>query len=193
MTEEWRKIPGWPEYEASNHGRVRSNGRHIRSVSKTGKESKRWIEGVIRRQSDVGGYKSITLARKGRKFTTYVHRLVLLAFIPPTRDGLDVNHIDGNKANNFLNNLEWVTRSENVRHAIDVLGRGRALLDNERARQIVKRLAAGDRPVAIAQEHGVSAKVVGQIAAGACWTHISGGRVKRPPVIRPRNERGRYV
>lgn len=67
------------------------------------------------------GYKFITLRDRGQKRTRKAHRLVALTFLGPS--DLDVNHKNGIKTDNRLSNLEYATRSENMRHAVDVLGR----------------------------------------------------------------------
>ena len=63
------------------------------------------------------GYYSIGLRKDGKRFKAKIHRLIAQAFIPNPENKPFVNHIDGNKQNNCIENLEWVTGSENVRHA----------------------------------------------------------------------------
>jgi len=100
--EYWRKIPSFPVYSASNYGRIRNDG--------TGR--------IMRFQVNTRGYLSLTLRRDNRQETQMVHRLVAEAFLGGIHPGLDVNHIDGDKTNNCIENLEWCTREENVRHAV---------------------------------------------------------------------------
>lgn len=65
-------------------------------------------------------YLSIRICNKeGKYFRTGIHRLVAQAFIPNPENKPEVNHIDGNKQNNHVSNLEWTTRSENEKHAYD--------------------------------------------------------------------------
>ena len=66
---------------------------------------------------DAWGYLKICLFHGGKKVQKTVHRLVGEAFIPNTFNKPEINHIDGNKENNNIDNLEWVTRSENEIHA----------------------------------------------------------------------------
>ncbi len=65
------------------------------------------------------GYKIVSLWRDGKGTTKYVHRLVAETFLPMKKDKKIINHKDGNKLNNNINNLEWVTYSENNKHAYD--------------------------------------------------------------------------
>ena len=100
--EEWRDVRGYPDYEVSNMGRVRSYrqpGRpgHILSA----RYKKRW------------GYYQVVLLNREK----LVHVLVAEAFLDERPLGHEVNHIDGKKTNNAASNLEWVTRSENLRPA----------------------------------------------------------------------------
>lgn len=101
MQEIWKQIEETP-YEISNLGRVKSHN-YTRSA-KT-----KIISGSIMRN----GYRIISINKK----KIYVHRLVAYYFVDGYKEGLYVNHIDGNKENNHYTNLEWVTNEENVRLA----------------------------------------------------------------------------
>ena len=68
-------------------------------------------------QTTKAGYKQIQSVLHGSRHTYMVHRLVALAFIPNPENKPEVNHIDGNKANNHYSNLEWVSKQENMDHA----------------------------------------------------------------------------
>jgi len=77
--------------------------------TETGKTKNVWISKI--------GYPCVSISEGGFSKTEYVHRLLAKAFIDNPEDKKQVNHIDGNKANNNINNLEWVTPSENILHA----------------------------------------------------------------------------
>ena len=102
--EEWRDIEGFEGlYQISNCGRVKSfkcERTHIMKPANSG-----------------NGYLIVDFKKDGKRTRKFIHRLVALAFIENVGDKSDVNHIDGNKQNNRVENLEWATRSENVLHA----------------------------------------------------------------------------
>lgn len=101
--EDWRKVEGF-NYEVSNSGKVRSMRKY------TTWQSARELKPQLRK-----GYYFVALMREGERFQFNVHRLVAIAFLG--KSDLTVNHIDGNKLNNNVSNLEWCSMSENRKHA----------------------------------------------------------------------------
>jgi len=110
-TEIWKDISGYDgKYRISNYGRVKSlKYRNDKLLS----------IGIC------NGYEIIGLWKNNKVKTIAVHRLVATAFIhkPITCKKLEINHKNGIKSDNYIDNLEWVTRSENIKHSYDVLGR----------------------------------------------------------------------
>ena len=101
---EWRNIPSCDErYYVSSDGRVLG------------------ANGLLKPVRGKDGYLRCNIAQDGKFRLWLVHRLVAEAFIPNPDNKPEVNHIDGDKANNNVSNLEWVTREENIRHAHKVL------------------------------------------------------------------------
>lgn len=106
--EEWKTIFDFPNYEVSNKGKIRSKEYndslgHLRSSKK------------LKKQVNNCGYEYVILSSKEEKHKTLtVHRIVAKTFIPNPEEKEDVNHIDGNKLNNNVNNLEWTTTQENI-------------------------------------------------------------------------------
>ena len=99
----WKNVTMEPftDYMISNKGRLKN---------KSGR--------IMKTTYDKHGYERLTLNCKGVSKTVKIHKLVADAFLIKPENAEVVNHIDGNKKNNFLENLEWVTQSENLSHAI---------------------------------------------------------------------------
>lgn len=108
--EAWKDIEGFNgKYQVSNFG-------NVRSFSK-------WKNGKLLKPGMTStGYFYVNLVKDGRNSVTQkrVHRLVASAFIENARSFPEVNHKDGNKLNNNVDNLEWVSREENIRHAYKI-------------------------------------------------------------------------
>ena len=108
--EVWRPIKGFEgRLEVSNMGRIRSVERTVAF----GSQKRKVNQTTYKLKNDKDGYKMVGLSGKNIK----VHRAVAEAFIPNPDNRPQVNHIDGNKANNRVENLEWATQEENMGHA----------------------------------------------------------------------------
>lgn len=110
----WKTIIGYGDYAVSNKGRVKSKEREI-TRKKMGAYNVK--ERLLSQYVNKYGYKCVSLQKDNKRITLPVHRLVLTTFQPINNDDLQVNHKDGNKLNNSLDNLEWVTAKENIEHA----------------------------------------------------------------------------
>lgn len=122
--EVWKDIEGYEGiYKVSNLGRIKSYDRTI-SLIRLGTTVKRHVKGSLKKASiSNNGYLQISLFKEDKKKDFLVHRLVASAFIPNTYSKRTVNHIDGDKLNNYSSNLEWATYSENHKHAYDDLNK----------------------------------------------------------------------
>ena len=112
MEESWKPVVGYEGlYEVSDLGRVRSLDRVVK-----GKRNSKWErKGRILQQADRGnGYYAVCLHKSGTQKMYLVHRLVAVAFIPNPFNKPCVNHLDENKQNNAISNLEWATYKENT-------------------------------------------------------------------------------
>ena len=107
--EQWKPIQEFNgEYEVSNLGRVRSMKRYYGMVG-------RIMPQTIQRK----GYYAVTFHMNNKAYCRKVHRLVIEAFTPNPDKLPCINHIDGNKLNNHVSNLEWTSHADNVKHSYD--------------------------------------------------------------------------
>lgn len=113
----WKDIKGYEGYyQVSNMGDVRSLDRLVTRSDGVVSPKK---GGILVKIENNDGYYQIKLCKNGINKTNRVHRIVLETFDPTDKDGMEVNHIDCNRKNNKLENLEWKTHLENVRHSSD--------------------------------------------------------------------------
>ena len=111
----WVKIKGYEDfYEISLNGKIRSKDRTM--TDKIGR-TRSWEGKILNPDIAPNGYYRVTFSINRKRKQFYVHRLIAEHFIPNPKNLPQVNHIDGNKLNNSLDNLEWVTVQENVVHA----------------------------------------------------------------------------
>lgn len=156
-TEEWRDVVGWPGYKVSSLGNF---------IGKRGKLN------TIKRPA---GYLHVALSDRKNKKLFYAHRLVCAAFIGPIPDGMQVNHINNDRADNRLSNLEYVTAKQNCQHR-KVHGtfptgenNGRARLTAEQVAEIRRRRAAGEKLKPMSIEYGVHQNTIWWITSGKTW------------------------
>ncbi|UBH21594.1 NUMOD4 motif-containing HNH endonuclease [Macrococcus armenti] len=143
MEEIWKPANGYEGYyEVSNKGRLRSVERKVTyKDGRTFKYKSRLIKGRL----DQKGYVLYGLNVSGKKSSKRIHRIVAEAFIPNPYNKETVNHIDGNKENNHVDNLEWATYSENTRKAYEIglfeqskkISRDRFLGNEYRAKPVI--------------------------------------------------------
>lgn len=97
----WKAIPRAPAYEVSTHGQVRRSGL------------------LVAQWGNAKGYRLVNLEVPDLTFprAVYVHELALEAFVGRRPPGCQADHVDGDRSNNAISNLEWVTPAENVRRA----------------------------------------------------------------------------
>lgn len=100
----WKNIDDFSKYQISNQGQIKVRLTWDFRLLKSGKTKE--------------GYSRIMLYRNNRCYCKLIHRLVLEAFVGKCPEGLEANHKDGVKANNHINNLEWITHLENAQHAV---------------------------------------------------------------------------
>ena len=113
MTEIWKDIKDFPNYQISNFGRVKSKER----IANIGNNAKRKFKEKNLKFSFSNGYYLVMLYNNNKRKSIAVHRLVATHFIDNPNNYDVINHIDGNKLNNNVENLEWCTQSHNVKEA----------------------------------------------------------------------------
>ena len=114
MEELWKDIEGYEGlYKISNMGNVLSLNFGAKNNRLSGKQQ------LLKISRSSSGYYHVQLWNNGVSSTKLIHILVADAFIPKPSGKTEVNHIDGNKANNTVLNLEWVTPKENLTHAVE--------------------------------------------------------------------------
>lgn len=110
----WKWVPGFEgHYKCSNHGRVKSVTKEV-----FGNHGVKVRIGKILKQSKRNNYLFIKCSRKNKTTAFSVHVLTAMLFVKNSNNKPTVNHKDGNKENNYFENLEWATRSEQIVHAI---------------------------------------------------------------------------
>lgn len=185
--EVWEDIKGYEGlYQISNLGRVKCLPKDV--VSTKYGHVRHYPERIASTYSRNGGYKFVELSKDGKARKYSVHRLVAKHFISNPENKPQVNHIDGNKANNRVDNLEWVTASENIKHAYENglknspsgdehwsrIKRNRVSrkLTESDVREIKKRLASGEKQKDIAEEFGVFKSTISKINIGETWSWV---------------------
>ena len=116
--EVWRVYPDIPWIEASSLGKARTKDRWVKY--KNG--SKRLYRGhILKQYLQPNGYLMIRVSTNGKRLNLYVHRIIASSFLPNPNNYPEVNHIDCDRTNNRVDNLEWCTRQENITYR-DKLG-----------------------------------------------------------------------
>lgn len=185
MPERWLPLPGLEGiYSVSDQGQARIEVR--RQNVRAGQ--------ILKQTPQKDSYLYVGINPTGsRSYRRSVARLVLLTFVgPPPQEGMQANHKNGNITDNRLENLEWVTAAENIRHSMGKLGNSRqgtknpaASLTDEQVVTIRKRAAKGENYRSLSEDFGVSSVMIGLIARGKAWPHIGGPCISGRPLGRP--------
>lgn len=178
MEEIWKDIEGYEgNYQVSSLGRVRSLDRHVNHH----KGGKKIVHGkILNPFINWDGYIRVELSKLCSKKKFFIHRLVADSFIPNPENKPEVNHKNGIKSDNFIENLEWMTSSENQKHSfsngLQVALKGEnhpfAKLSEETVFQIKYGKFDGISHSEIAKIFGVKRLQVLKIRNGINWKHI---------------------
>lgn len=124
---------------------------------------------------NVDGYPVVCIRHGGKRHCKRVHRLLAQTFIPNPNNLPIVNHLDGNKENYSLSNLEWTTGKENMEHASKVLKvmKGNRAFTEEQIHEVCKLMEIGRSNKEISTLTGITLDVLTKVRAGTSWKHIS--------------------
>jgi hypothetical protein len=157
--EEWRPIKGFEDrYRISNHGNVETLTRevieHRRTYIRKGK--------ILNKYYGPEGYYKVKLYRGDATFKSMnVHRLVCETFLDNSNDYLEINHKDGNPSNNYVENLEWCSKEQNVKHAYDT---GLKKLENYTGEGNACSKLTTDQVLAIREEYSTGTTSLNKLA-----------------------------
>jgi hypothetical protein len=180
VDENWLDVKGYlGVYQVSDYGRIKSLDRFSPHVC--GGESFRKGR-ILKAGKDGHGYLQVCLCFNRDKKTAWIHQLVAQAFLGDRPQDCVINHIDGERTNNRLNNLEYCTRSENCQHAfamgLNIAVKGsdhyRAKLTELQVLEICRLYDAGGvTHRELAQRYGVCHRSIGLVIRNLSWKHIS--------------------
>lgn len=171
--EKWKQIDCCPHFKISDLGRVRS----ITRIIECGKQKvKRRVKGQdMKSQLTRKGYPTVPL---GEKHVT-IHRLVALAFIPNPKNLLCVNHKNGIKTDNRVENLEWCTNQQNKDHAMNngLYAKGEQIHTAKLTKSEVEEILQlhkiyGLRPCDVAREYNIDSSSASRLLRREFWRHI---------------------
>ncbi|HGO1484269.1 TPA: NUMOD4 domain-containing protein [Staphylococcus aureus] len=174
MIEQWRPIKNYKGiYEISNLGNVKSLARTI--IKKDGKKQT-FKERILNKRHNGYGYYQVGLNNKGKRIYFYIHRLVGEAFIDNPSNLSQINHVNGNKEDNSVNNLEWVSAKDNTIHSWKTglskggENHGMSKLTNNEVLEIRKKyLSKNYSQRKLAKEYNVSQKTIYNIINKKQW------------------------
>jgi uncharacterized protein YerC len=172
--EVWKDIAGYEGiYQVSNMGRVRSLP-HTRIELKGRKKGKQnhYSLRILRPNMGNRGYYAVVLNKDGKRARWEVHRLVARTFLGPLPDNYHTHHVNGNSADNRLENLVYLSASEHMHLTHRGENCHKAILTEADVFEVRRLLDAGHIQKEIAAMYGVCRSTIGEIKRGKSWAHI---------------------
>lgn len=181
MNEIWKDVEGYEgRYQISSCGRVKSLSRKMWNGKVWWQSEEKVLTNFKKSKGNDYVYVNLKKNNKGKKF--YIHRLMARAFIDNPLNKKQVNHINGIKYDNRLDNLEWVTHQENVDHMWDkklTTNYGETATNSKLSnKEVIRIFNLKDSDITqteLAKEYGVSIKTIGRIFKGERWGWLTGG------------------
>lgn len=174
----WKDVVGYEGlYQVSNLGRVKSLARTV--IRSNGVPL--YCKEKVLKTAKISGYPLVDLRKKGNRKVIQVHRLICLAFLPNPENKPQVNHKNGVKTDNRLENLEWATRSENSKHAFLIglnkpnMLKGEKIGTSKLTEKQVIQIKHGNKGLTrkqISAKYGIDPTTVSKIILGKSWKHI---------------------
>ncbi|EPT8324471.1 HNH endonuclease [Providencia rettgeri] len=185
LRNDWRKVVGLSgAYEVNSQGKVRSLPKKVVRSNGTIQRFKGTVLSIFNNSS---GYPCVRISdsETGKRFILRCHRAVAEAFIPNPDNKPEVNHIDGDKSNSDLSNLEWVTPKENRKHAWDIGLRNTSHLPNKIGEEKINAKLTDEKVIemrklrlsgmtfgSIASIYNVSKNTCINAIKGKTWAHV---------------------
>jgi hypothetical protein len=137
-----------------------------------------YLKGFLSLKTDKDGYLGVCLQKDGVKKHFQVHRLVAITYLDNPKELPTINHIDGNKSNNNVDNLEWNSIADNIRHAHLTNLRCHKGSNNQRSKlndrdiREIRELLRSEKPADVAKIYGVVPGTIYNIASNRSWKHV---------------------
>ena len=145
----WKGVCGFDDYLCNEEGEIYSLKRN------------RILKGRSMR-----GYRRVVLMKDGKQVNALVHRLIAQTFIPNPENKPYINHIDGDKTNNSVSNLEWCTQKKNVHHAMKTGLKNDRKVNDEKLSEIRRLISEGKGNAEIEKITGIPRKTISNIRVG---------------------------
>jgi hypothetical protein len=180
----WKSVPEFEGlYEVADTGRIRSVERRVECVYGGRTVTRLYKAKILKPLLHRKGYLKVRLYRTKDDWQSFfVHRIVATAFIENPSNLAQVNHKDGNKSNNAVENLEWMTNADNMRHAFSTgvranqsgSGASNARLTEDQVRLVVRLRGEGHAAAEIAKLVDCTQRNVRKICSGQSWSSLTG-------------------